>query len=434
MSMIHGEATRRRRLEPSRWGWLVVAALVILVVVDLARVWRITNHHDVDVFIQAAGRLTRGEDIYAEGPAFRAAVESGTIDMKDDTVAWPYAYTPLIALMFVPMTWLPLAVARTLWWGINVMALLLGCWLCLEPWRERRSPWLLALLLLVVYRYDPAIVALRLGQIEVLQFLLLAVTAYLLRRDRDAWAGAAVGLAAGLKFIPLALVVLFVWRRRWRAAGWMLGVATLAILGSFALVGRGQVVSYFAFTSLYGYGGAFAAFPLNQSLNGFVSRNLVRNPFVATLKGWHLPGLARALTVGGVTLVGAVCAWLTWHPRAWPVRPTRDDHERFDLEFILAIAALAIVSPHSQVYSLVWLLMCIVRLARWLLSVRPAAGGGPWVGLALGYLLVGRHYALYVPMLTRLVQAHYFFGILFLWGTICLLLHGQNLGASRHKA
>lgn len=403
-----------------RWGWLLVGALAVLVVVDLSRVWRITNHHDVDVFLQAAERLVRGEDIYADGPAFWAAVESGTIDMKDDSLAWPYAYAPLIALLFVPLTWLPLAVARTLWWGTNVVALLAGCWLVIEPWREDRSPWLLALLLALLWRYDPAVVALRLGQIEIVQFLLLAAAMALLRRERDVWAGVLIGLAAGLKFVPAALAVWFMWRRRWQAAGWTLAVAAISILGSFALVTRAQAVAYFAFMSLYGFGGAFAAFPLNQSLNGFVIRNLVRNPFVATLKGWHLPSLARALIYGGVLVIGGACAWLTFHRQTWPAQPTDADHERSDLEFALAIAALAIVSPHSQVYALVWLLVPLLLLARRLWNHR--LGIWPWLGLLVGYLLVGRPYALYVPMLTRLVQAHYFFGALLLWGLTGWLL------------
>jgi len=50
-------------------------------------------------------------------------------------------------------------------------------------------------------------------------------------------------------------------------------------------VGLDAIPTYVHYTGVYGIAGAFAAFPLNQSLNGFFSRNLVRNVFTATPKG-----------------------------------------------------------------------------------------------------------------------------------------------------
>ena len=407
-----GHLWRRGRL------WLLVVLLLTLWASDLPRVWRISNHHDLDVFLLAANRLRAGDDIYADTAAFQQSIESGTFSLKDDSVVWPYAYAPLIAMIFVPATYLPHALVAAVWWGINVASLLLGSWLCLRSMGPV-EPLGLAVVFLLLYRFDPAVVTLRLGQIELLQYLLLAAVLHALARRRDRWAGLALGLATGLKFFPGALIVLLLWQRRWRAALWSVGTAALAIGGSFALVGSGALGKYWSFTTMYGIGGAFAAFPLNQSLNGFLSRNLMHNVFTPSLKGWHLPALAVGLTLLADAVIATVSARVTWpgsggESRAGTMR-------LLALEYALAVAALTLISPHSQVYALIWLAVPLIALALWLLRQRHLFWGY-WGGLIVAYVLVGRAYTFYCPGITRFVQAHYLFGTLLLWALLALVL------------
>jgi len=429
---LHWEKRWRRY-----WQWLAVVVLLALIAVDLVRVWRVTNHHDLDVFVLAARRLVAGEDIYADAAQFKAAIEAGTFSMKDETVIWPYAYGPLIATLFVPALWMPYSLVQAIWWGANIVALGLGSWFCLRAVGPA-TPGRMALVLLFLYRFEPAVVALRLGQIELMQYLLLAFALYALNRQTsfnpppqsrerlklvcswESWAGIALGLAAGVKFFPAALIALLVWRRRWRVAAWAAGTAVVAIFGPFALVGWDALGRYLSFASLYGIGGAFAAFPLNQSLNGFFSRNLMRNVFSATLKGLHLPWLAKGLTLGsdGAIILGS--AWLTWHRRGWRIPPDEEERQRFSLEYGLAILALLMVSPHSQVYTFVWALIALIVLG--LLWLAEPAAPWRWVGLIVAYLLLGRNLVLFRPGLTRFVQAHYLFGALILWGMMGLAL------------
>jgi hypothetical protein len=427
------------------WPWLAAAILVALLAVDLARVWSITNHHDLDVFTLAARRLVAGEDIYADAGPFQQAVIAGSFSMKDDTVVWPYVYPPLIALLFTPVLGLPVEVVRAGWWAVNVAALLAGTWLCLRA-LGRITPLRAALALVLLWRFEPVVVALRLGQIEVLQYLLLAATLYALSAGRERWAGVALGLATAIKFFPGALIVLLLWQRRWRAASWALGVALVAILGSFASVGLGAFAVYWRYTAVYGIAGAFAAFPLNQSLNGFFSRNLVHNVFTATLKGLDLPGLARALTLACDAVVVAVSAWLTWQPRRGTAcRAPTDEASGGDsrgaarcapaaetptrggastaptdaMPFALAVAALLLVSPHSQVYTFVWALIPLLALGVRLLE--QSAGWGRWLAYVVAYALLGRDVMLYAPGVTRFFQSHYLFGALLLWGLLGLV-------------
>jgi len=315
------------------------------------------------------------------------------------------------------------------------------------------TPLRAALALLLLWRFEPATVALRLGQIEVLQYLLLAATLYALRAGRERWAGVALGLATGLKFFPGALIVLLLWKKRWRAAGWAIGTAVVAIIGSFAAVGMDTLPTYWRYTAVYGIAGAFAAFPLNQSLNGFFSRNLIHNVFTATLKGLDLLGLARALTLACDVVVVTASAWLTWsHVRRGTAcraptgdgpseggacrAPTGDgpsegggcpaptEGRRFELEYALAVAALLLISPHSQVYTFVWALIPLIVLGVRLLDQGTA--WGPWVLFVAAYILLGRDVMIYLPGVTRFFQSHYMFGALLLWGLL-----GAVLGIAR---
>ncbi|MBN1400119.1 MAG: DUF2029 domain-containing protein [Anaerolineae bacterium] len=432
-----------RGLFSHRWqlpSVILVLALVGLFASDLWRIWRITNHHDLQVFMLAARRLLAGEDIYRDALPFKSSVEAGTFSMKGEAVVWPYAYAPTIALLFAPFMGLPERLVELGWWTVNVLSLLLGAWLSLRamfPTGAGVAPAHVALLLLLFFRFDPVVVALRLGQIELLQFLLLALTLYGLTRNqrRRLWervAGVALGLATALKFFPGALIALLIWRRRWRPAVWAGAVALAAVGASFAITGWQAVRDYAAFARMYGVGGAFAGFPLNQSFNGFFSRNLIPNVFSPTLKGWDLTALAKVLILSVDLMVLGISAWLTWHPQPWPAQPSVEDDTRFALEFGLAVLALLLVSPHSQVYTYTWAGIPLVALAVWLLQAKyPSrrvgqAGGdvgwGPWVVLVLAYLLMGRHFMLYRPGLTRLVEAHYLFGALMAWGIYGVIL------------
>jgi len=415
---------------PMSWDnaamWFLVILLLLAWGVDLIRVWRVTNDHDLKVIVGAARRLARGENIYAHAAPFKAAIEEGTFDMQDDSVVWPYAYPPFLAMLFVPLASLPLQVLSGLWWSFNVVALLAGSWFCLRVMGPVTPP-CIVVVLLMLYRFYPAVATLRLGQIELVQFLLLSATLHALDRGRECLAGGALGLAAGLKFFPGALAGLLLWRRRWRAAVVTVLVALVTALGSFALVGFDTLGDYMRYSAMYGVGGAFAAFPFNQSLNGFFSRNLMRNAFTTPLKGLHLPWLAKGLTLFCDAVVVAVSAWLTWHRRPWPQEPEREQRRGFSLEFALGVVALLLVSPHSQVYTLVWSLIPLI-----LLSARFLEGGKPvwWQGggLIVVYALLGRDYMLYYPGLTRFVESHYLFGLLLLWGICALALFRERGG------
>ncbi len=433
-------AAWRARLAPQGKMWWAVALLLgFLIGAYYVRLWPRVNNKDFRVFVEAGAALTRGGDIYADTDAFKAFYSSGAFNPDDTELRWPYAYPPLGAILAIPLAALPYEPLALAWTVANVLMLVAGGWLCLRA-QGPVEPLDVALLGVALYAFYPAVVTVRLGQIEILQFLLLAGTFLALKRRRDGLAGVLLGFATALKLFPGALIVFLFWKRLWRPAAIALATTLVLLVGSFAVVGLGQVPRYLAFTSVYTRGG-FAAFPFNQSLHGFFARNLTANPFVVPLKGWHLPWLADGLTVGLALLLVGGWAWLTWRPLALSLSPRgrgekaalelqrgrggdEEASARFDREFSGAIALLLLTLPHSQVYAFVWLLMPFLVLVY---QLRRAGPAWAWLPALAAYVLAGRHFLLIHPGLTRLAVSHVMFGallLLFLMGA--LLWWGQR--------
>lgn len=402
----------------ARWG--LVAALAILLAMDYARVWSITNNHDFAVFYQAAERLREGQDIYQDLDTFQQAIETGSFVLKDPQTVWPYAYPPLAAVILSPLTWLPYPWAAAAWTVANLLFLWVGCALIVLG--TGRATWMMiAAVLLLLIRFFPATVALRLGQMEVAQFLLIALALWALTGQRERLAGISLGLATALKFFPGALLGFLLWKRRWRPAAWGIGLAAGLLAASYAVVGLDRIPRYLAFTSVYSHGG-FAAFPYNQSFSGFFARAFTANLFVTPVRGIDSPALAWGLTVLATVVVTLPFLTVTWGPGD----PTS---ERFSLEYALAIVVLLLASPHSQIYAFVWLLLPFIVLLRWV----SRQDNVPWPmvsGLLVAYLLTGRDFAFNVRFVIRFIQSHFIVGTLVLWGLLVVVLWNRQTVAA----
>ncbi len=389
---------------------LVFLALVLAAaIIDLAGVLRITNNHDFAVYYNAALRLRNGEDIFAEADAFRAQIEAGVSTKNEDT-PWPFAYPPFLAAPILPLSFLPYAWASIVWTGLILLTLAASCWLAL-----RSQNWLSAsgvvLVLLLLYQFQPAVVAVRLGQMDVMIFLLLTLAFCWLKTGNDGKAGLALAVAIGMKFFAAFIVAYLLWKRRWRAA--LIGGIGGALLaaGSFAVVGLDGIRRYLDFSSIY-TGGAFAGYPYHQSFNAFFARTFKANMFTPPLA--DLPWLATTLTIASSVAAVAGLLWLTR-------RPTAVHAERFGLEYALVVTTLLLVVPPSPRYSFIYLLLCfiivaahVVRTSRSLIVVG---------ALALSYVLSARLIYFPVRFLARIVMdGQFMLSALILWGLIAWLL------------
>ena len=400
--MTDKDALRRIQL-------LAVAIMLSLCAVSAMQVLHITNNHDFAVYFKAAQRLLSGGDIYADTAAFRAQVEGGLSTKSEDT-PWPYAYPPLLAAAISPLTLMPYAWASLAWTAFCIAAIAAAVYLAL-----RSQAWLtlggLLVALLLLYEYDPAVVGLRLGQVDIAIFLCLALALVWLKEGHDALAGMVLGLAIGIKLFAAFLVIFLLWKRRWRAALWAAVTGALLLVVPFLALGLDSVKPYVDFGSLY-TSGSFAGYSYHQSFNAFLTRQLKPNMFMQPLA--ELPWLADAVTVLlSATVVGA----MFWLSR----RPIAASSPRFDLEYGLAITTMLLVIPPAPRYSFIWLLLAFVIVAAHL--VRGAAPVWVFALFSVAYVLTARLVYLPVPFLRRLVMdGQFMLGAMLLWATIAWLL------------
>ncbi|MDR2985894.1 MAG: glycosyltransferase 87 family protein, partial [Nocardiopsaceae bacterium] len=117
-----------------------------------------------------------------------------------------FTYTPFAALVFAGGSLVPLFTLRWLMTILSLAAIPLTAWLTLGG-MGRRGPGRLAATLAVgalALWLQPVVKALFLGQIEPL--LMLLVVWDLTRSDSRQWKGIGIGIAAGIKLVPLLFI------------------------------------------------------------------------------------------------------------------------------------------------------------------------------------------------------------------------------------
>ncbi|MEV6937073.1 glycosyltransferase 87 family protein, partial [Streptomyces sp. NPDC051132] len=147
-----------------------------------------------------------------------AAVARGT-DLYGFTVTeWrlPATYPPFAALLFVPASWLPVPVLKAAFLAVN--ALLLAALVALSARLAQRAPApaLVCAGTALALWLEPVFQTLLFGQINL---AVACLTLWDLTRPPGArWAGAALGIAAGIKLTPAVFLAYLLLRGRAREA------------------------------------------------------------------------------------------------------------------------------------------------------------------------------------------------------------------------
>ncbi len=185
---------------------------------------------DFEVNYKAGQRLQNGETLYRTADGH-----------------WQFKYLPFSALLYLPLAFLPLSLAKACWFGLIVVAsvsiFVLSSKLIDYKCDTLFSPVLVAVL--VTGRFF--LREIQLGQINALIAILLLVVTWLLVRSESrsgpAAGGAIGGLAAALK--PYAVIVFpyFALRKRWSALAAGSAALSLAILSPALFYGwRGNLI------------------------------------------------------------------------------------------------------------------------------------------------------------------------------------------------
>ncbi|HVB43478.1 MAG TPA: glycosyltransferase 87 family protein [Streptosporangiaceae bacterium] len=253
-----------------------------------------------------------------------------------------FTYTPFAAVVFAGGSFLPWAVLRWVMTIASLVSVPVTAWLTLGALGRRGASRAAAALAVgaVALWTEPVVKSLFLGQIEPL--LLLLVVWDLTRDDRRRWKGVGIGIAAGIKLVPLLFIPYLLLAGRFRQAA----VATATFAATFAIgfvVLPGPSASYW----LTGYfirpgrtGGVDSL--VNQSLLGMIARQVGGGVYA---EPFWLP-VAVVVALGGVAAGAAL-------NRAGKAVPG----------WVLVGITSVLVSPISWDHHWVWIVPMLAMLA-----------------------------------------------------------------------
>lgn len=349
---------RKRLISPARLGPALVALAVVLTIGLNALI--VTSRGGMlnsDFFgLWAGGRaVLLGLNPYDTGVWADLHAQSGSTWLE------PFFYPPFTALVFAPVSLLPVRLAAVAWLTLSEAMVVAALFLAQRGlnWRSRPEDGLVLAVGVLLFR--PMILTLSSGQLSALLLLIASTAFYALRRDRPFLAGALLGLliikpqVAGV-VLPLALVWL-VRRRQGRA-----------VTGLFATNAVGLAASWLMLPNRLG--------SWRRLVNVKMS---TISPFTPTawglvasmLRGTTLAGYAPLITLGALAVFAAPV--LMW---AW--RTPDDRSPALGLSAVLALALVA--TPY------VWNYDQLLLLFPWVVGLSSAERIGGWPKLALSLL------------------------------------------------
>ncbi|HEX3923529.1 MAG TPA: glycosyltransferase 87 family protein [Streptosporangiaceae bacterium] len=257
-----------------------------------------------------------------------------------------FTYTPFAALLFAFGSLLPWVVLRWLMTAASLAATGGTVWLTLGAlgWRGRGRVTAMLALGAAVLWIEPVQRALHLGQIELM--LMLLIVWDLCQPDDRRWKGAGIGLAAGIKLVPLIFIPYLILAGKLRQAA----VASAAFAGSvavgFVFLPQASVKWWLTGYLLHSGNVGDVGSLLNQSLFGLAARAAGSRHTAAPI--WL--GLDVVVTAVGLVTAAAlhrggrpVPGWLTCALTGLLVSPISWDHHWVWIVPVLVLFADAAV-------------------------------------------------------------------------------------------
>jgi alpha-1,2-mannosyltransferase len=263
-----------------------------------------------------------------------------------------FTYPPFAAMLFAPLSYLRLKILAEAAAIADVLALPTITWIAVGAFGYRRGPARLGLAMLAaaaVFFTEPVQRTIFLGQIDLL--LMLLVLWDLCQPERRWWQGVGVGLAAGIKLVPLLFIPYLLLTRRFRQAAVATATFGLTIAAGFAVLPADASAYWLDGLLFHGNRDGNIYWAGNQSLLGILSR-LGRGANV------HDHWLVAAAVTGAV---GLACAAVL----------DRAGHRMLGL-CACALTAL-LVSPISWDHHWVWIVLIVPVAVCYAIRLRRAA-------------------------------------------------------------
>ena len=210
-----------------------------------------------------------------------------------------FTYTPFAALVFALITPVPFLALMDVAAVASIAALAVTVSIAFRElgWRGMARTAATLLTVGIAFWLEPVQRTLYLGQIELLQMALIVWD--LCQPDRRWWKGAATGILAGIKLVPLIFIVYLLITRRFRQAAVAAAAFLATVIAGFALLPHQSVQwwlhGYFLKADRTGFVGEM----VNQSLRGMLTR--LAGSVVSGQPLW----LAAALATGILGLTAA---------------------------------------------------------------------------------------------------------------------------------
>jgi alpha-1,2-mannosyltransferase len=343
------DAVGRAQPRQLRWhrilgiGGLILAALVFAFSLTAYLVDQAVHRHglltwyDLNIY-NDAGLITR------QLPAILY-----TWELK---VGVKFTYTPFAALVFSGGSLIPFWMLRWIMTATSLAAIPLTAWLTLGAMGRRGAARLAATLAVSALGLwlEPVMKALYLGQIEPL--LMLLVVWDLTRPDSRRWKGIGIGIAAGIKLVPLLFIPYLLLAGKVRQAATAASTfIALIVVGFIALPAPSAAYWLTGYFIRPGRTGSVHSL-VNQSLLGTLAR--LYGTVAPAQPAW-LP-LAIVVAAGG--LIGGAMLSRTGRPvQGWT----------------LVGMTSVLVSPISWDHHWVWLVPVLAMLAGLAMKARPLA-------------------------------------------------------------
>jgi len=253
-----------------------------------------------------------------------------------------FTYPPFAALLFAAIGRVPWVVLGAVMTAAGVLALGLAVWLTFGAlgWAGRRRLGAAMAVTAIAFWSEPVQRALHWGQVDVL--LMALVVWDVCQPGRRWWQGAGIGLAAGIKLVPLIFLPYLVLTGRWRQAAVCLATFAVTVTAGWAALPAASSQWWLGGVFLRAGRTGFVGFVANQSLLGMLSREAGG---VAAATPWWL---AAAALVGASGLAAAAC----WHRNGRPV-----------LGWVTCALTGLLVSPVSWDHHWVWVAPVLAVLA-----------------------------------------------------------------------
>ncbi|HEV2720814.1 MAG TPA: glycosyltransferase family 87 protein, partial [Thermoanaerobaculia bacterium] len=273
-------------------------------------------------------------DFLAAFPSWGMSLFFGRLDLYTGTLAQKWGpppvwyYGPLLHAITAPLFAFPsLRSAYIAWLFVNYVFLIAIAVIAIRLVDDA------IVVIVVLCNFNPLYEALTQRTIEIVELLLLFAAFALLRRGRERACGAAIGLAATAKFLPLIFLPWLALKRKWDAL-WaaVLVMLPVVVVTEFVLgwENNGTLRQLFA--------GGMLKSELDQSLAGFV-RRFGASPAVR----------GAAIAIAAV----AFCALML---------RVRHNEDTDDLEWGMLLVAMVLLPPHNEDYYFIFLLFPYLTL------------------------------------------------------------------------